>query len=88
MSALLGLPADCSPATCNLLASHNASNLTSTSCHAGSRRSVKVIRMMTRTCAHTLLLLKELSFLTSPQWVSAQSMSSTRIGVFTCPHLV
>ena len=45
-------------------------------------------RMLTRTVSYTLLLLKELSFLKSPQWTSAQSFSAARIGACTCPHLV
>ena len=60
--------------------------LTSTSCHAGPELSMTTIRILTRTCAYMLLFLKELSFLTSPLWVAAQPVSSTRIGAFTCPH--
>ena len=54
-------------------------NVTSTSYHAGAKRS-KVVSNIICTLAYLILLLKELSFLIFPVWMSFLSTSSTRIG--------
>ena len=84
-----------SPPGGNLLALHGGlSSLITTSCCAGSNVPLRILRITIRTLTYIALILKELSFLcdisflTIPLWVSAQSVSSARIGAVTSTRLI